>query len=323
MKGRMTGTKRGLMAGLTALLGAMASSQAVLAADAEECGTVRMSDPGWTDITTTNAVAGVVLDALGYRQQVENISVPITFQALRNSQIDVFLGNWMPAQSSFIEPLLEDQAAEVIRANLENAKFTLAVPTYVAEAGVRDFADLDEFADRFGSEIYGIEPGAPANENIQRMIDAGDFGLGDWSLVESSEQGMLSQVIRKARSEEWIVFLAWEPHPMNETVDITYLSGGDEYFGPNFGGTTVRTLARTGFTSECPNLGRLFGQLTFTVGMENEIMQAIVDDGADPEQAATAYLEANPEVLNDWLAGVRTLDGQEGLQAVRTALEAE
>ncbi len=108
---------------------------------------------------------------------------------MKNGEIDVFLGNWMPAQKAFIDDLTSAKAIEVLNKNLEGAKFTLAVPTYVAEKGVKDFADLQKHADEFDHKIYGIEPGAPANSNIQKMIDANDFGLKDWQLVEIRRAG--------------------------------------------------------------------------------------------------------------------------------------
>ena len=61
---------------------------------------VRMSDPGWTDITSTNAMLGLVLGGLGYKQKVDTLAVPVTFESLKNGQLDVFLGNWMPAQDA-------------------------------------------------------------------------------------------------------------------------------------------------------------------------------------------------------------------------------
>lgn len=314
----MTGTRFAGSVAVGGLLGLLALGSAE-AADPSSCRVVRMSDPGWTDITATNAVAGVLLKALGYEQKIEAIGVPITFQGLKTNQIDVFLGNWMPAQKHLADPLLEAKEAEVIRPNLENAKFTLAVPAYVAEAGVNGFADIAGHAEKFEKKIYGIEPGAPANQNIQRMITAGDFGLSGWELVPSSEQGMLSQAIRNVRRKEWIVFLAWEPHPMNKKMELVYLKGGDEYFGA-YGGTTIYTLSRRGYAGDCPNAVRLFKQLTFTVDMESAIMDAIDGERKDPAAAATAYLTEHPQPIAGWLEGVTTLKGEPGLPAVKTAL---
>lgn len=315
---RKTLTSSTRLNGLAALAMLLITTSAA-AADAESCKVIRLSDPGWTDITATNGVAAVVLDALGYEPDVKTLSVPIGYQSMKNGEIDVFLGNWMPAQQAFIDDLNSAQAIEVLAKNLEGAKFTLAVPTAVADKGIKDFADLGKNPDEFESKIYGIEPGAPANANIQKMIDAGEFGLKGWELVESGEQAMLAQVERATKEGKGVVFLAWAPHPMNERFDLTYLSGGDAYFGANYGGAEVYTLARTGWSENCPNAAALFKQMSFDVSMENVLMGEILG-GKDSKEAATAWLKANPAVMDAWLKGVTTFDGQPGDAAVKSAL---
>jgi glycine betaine/proline transport system substrate-binding protein len=302
-----------------ALLASVAASPAGAAEDAS-CKTVRMSDPGWTDITSTNAFAGVLLEGLGYSQNVQVLSVPITFQGLKSDMVDVFLGNWLPAQTAMVEPMVNEGSLEVLTQNLGGLRFTLAVPNYVAESGVKSFNDLAAHADKFDKKIYGIESGAAVNQNVLRMLESGDFGLGDWELVESSEQGMLSEVTRAVRNQDWIVFEAWEPHPMNTKYELIYLPGGDKYFGPNLGEASVRTVARKGFKEACPNLAKLFSQLRFTVEMENSLMALILDEGADPNQAAADYLKDHPDLLTSWLSGVTTTEGEDGLAAVKQEL---
>lgn len=290
------------------------------AAEPQACTQVRMAGPGWSDIDATNAMTGVVLKALGYKQNVANLSVPITYQGLKKGQIDVFLGNWMPAQAPLVKPFVEEKSIDVVHPNLSNAKFTLAVPDYVAAAGVHTFSDLAKNADKFDSRIYGIEPGAPANQNIKKMVDEKAFGLGGWKLVESSETAMLTQVDRAVRDKKWIVFLAWEPHLMNTKFKLTYLDGGDQYFGPNYGGATVNTVARSGYEAQCPNVARLFKQLTFNVDLENGVITEVLEKKTNLDLAATDALKRHPELLKTWLDGVNTASGANGLQAVQTAL---
>lgn len=146
-----------------------------------------------------------------------------------------------------------------------------------------------------------------------------DLGLKDFKLVASSEAGMLSQVGRAVRRNEWIVFLAWEPHPMNTEFDIVYLDGGDKWFGPNYGGATVHTVVRKGYLEECPNVGNFLKNLEFSLPMENQIMAAM-EQGKDADEAAAAWLRENPEVLDGWLKGVTTFDGGDALPAVRKHL---
>ena len=297
------------------LVGGMA-----VAAEPESCKAVRFSDVGWTDITATTALASAVLEGLGYQTSAEILSVPVTYQSLKNGDIDVFLGNWMPTMEADIAPFKADGSVETVRANLEGAKYTLAVPKYLADQGLKDYADIAKFKDQLKGQIYGIEPGNDGNRLIQKMIDEGKFGLGGFELVESSEQGMLAQVERAGRSQDAIVFLGWEPHPMNTRFQIAYLTGGDEVFGPNFGGATVYTNVRKGYVQECPNVGKLLQNLGFALNMESEVMGKILDDGMEPKEAATAWLKANPAALDGWLAGVTTFSGGDGLAAVKGQL---
>ncbi len=302
------------------LAGAVLISTVAAAAEPDSCKTVRFSDVGWTDITSTTAVASVVLEGLGYKTRADILSVPVTYQSLKNGDIDVFLGNWMPTMEADIAPFKADGSVETVRANLEGAKYTLAVPTYLADEGLKDYADIAKFKDQLDGKIYGIEPGNDGNRLIQKMIDDNTDGLGGFELVESSEQGMLAEVQRASRSNKPIVFLGWEPHPMNTNFKLTYLTGGDDVFGPNFGGATVFTNVRKGYVEQCPNVGKLLQNLVFTLPMESQVMGGILDDGKEPAAAATDWLKANPAPLDAWLAGVTTVDGADGLTAVKAHL---
>ncbi|WP_030072645.1 choline ABC transporter substrate-binding protein [Halomonas alkaliantarctica] len=290
------------------------------AAYANECSSVRFAEVGWTDITATTALATEVLEALGYETRVDTVSVPIAYAGMRNNDFDVFLGNWMPSMASISDPYVERGEVERLVVNLEGAKYTLAVPQYVYDAGVTSVNDLAEHADQFEQRLHGIEAGNDGNELIEQMIDDNAYGLGDWQVVDSSEAGMLAELRARVPNEKWMVFLGWEPHPMNTNFEMAYLSGADDYFGPNLGGATVHTNTRAGFVDACPNVGELLKNMTFTLEMENQLMSAIMDDGVDPREAARSYLNDNSDVLEVWLEGVTTRDGGEALSAVREAL---
>ena len=291
-----------------------------VAAFANECSSVRFAEVGWTDITATTALASEVLEALGYEPRVDTVSVPIAYAGMRNNDFDVFLGNWMPSMASISDPYIERGEVERLVANLEDAKYTLAVPQYVYDAGVTSVNDLAEHAEQFEQRIHGIEAGNDGNELIQQMIDDDAYGLGDWQVIDSSEAGMLAELSARVPNEKWMVFLGWEPHPMNTNFEMAYLSDADDYFGPNLGGATVYTNTRTGFVESCPNVGELLSNMTFTLEMENQLMSAIMDEGVDPREAARDYLSAHPDVLEAWLEGVTTHDGDDALPAVQSAL---
>jgi glycine betaine/proline transport system substrate-binding protein len=313
-------TRARALAGLAALA-ALSATLPAQAADPATCKQVRFSDVGWTDITATTAVTSRILEGLGYAPTAQVLSVPVTYQSMKNDDIDVFLGNWMPSMAGDSDPFTKDGSVVVIGANLpDGAKYTLAVSRNAFDAGVKSFADLAKNKDKFGGKIYGIEPGNDGNRLVQSLIDKNQFELGSWQLVESSEQGMLAEVARAERKGGWIVFLGWAPHPMNAKFKMDYLAGGDDTFGPNFGGAIVYTQTRKGYSAACPNVGALLKNLVFTVELENSVMASILDDKMEPRAAAEAYLKANPAVLDAWLKGVTTIDGKDGLAAVKASL---
>jgi glycine betaine/proline transport system substrate-binding protein len=287
------------------------------------CDKVTFSDVGWTDITATTAATSLVLEALGYETETKVLSVPVTYEGLASGDIDVFLGNWMPTMESNIAPYRDAKTVDTVRANLEGAKYTLATNAKGAELGIKDFADIAAHAADLDGKIYGIEAGNDGNKLILDMIDKNAFGLKDAGidLVESSEQGMLAQVERADNDGKAIIFLGWEPHPMNAKFKMSYLTGGDDYFGPNLGGATVYTNTRAGYVAECANTGKLLSNLSFTLEMENEIMGAILNDGTDPRDAAKTWLTAHSDAVGPWLDGVTTKDGGDASAAVMAALK--
>ncbi|WBU61125.1 choline ABC transporter substrate-binding protein [Paracoccus albus] len=309
------------MTRIAALLLGAAFALPATAQEAESCKEITFSDVGWTDITATTAVARTVLDALGYETEAELLALPVTFSGLSTNDVDVFLGLWMPTMEADIAPYREAGTVDILRTNLTGAKYTLATNKAGAELGISDFASIAEHADELDGKIYGIEPGNDGNRLLIEMVAEDKFGLGTFDIVESSEQGMLAQVARETNSGNPIVFLGWEPHPMNAEYEMTYLEGGDDIFGPNLGGAEVQTTTRAGFVEECPNVGKFLQNLEFTLEMENEIMGAILNDGAQPEDAAKAWLQENPDAATIWLDGMTAQDGRDAVEVLTAALE--
>ena len=286
------------------------------ASEPATCKKVRFSDVGWTDIQATTGVASVLLGALGYEPEIIQLSIPVTLASLKNKDVDVFLGNWMPSMTNDMKPYFDDKSVESIGQNLDGAGYGLVVPTYVAEAGVKSLKDIGKFKDKFSNKIYGIEAGNDGNRIILDMLKKPENGLDGFELVESSEAGMLTQAEKAMKDQEWIVFLGWTPHPVMGEMKITYLGGmGDS----GFGAAKVFTNVRAGYTTECPNAGKLIGNLKFDLSMENHMMDKILK-GGDAKATAAEWLKANPAVVTPWLAGVTTFDGKDAAAAVKEAL---
>ena len=281
-----------------------------LAAEDASCKNVRMGVVNWTDVIATSAMAQTLLDGLGYKTKQTSASQQIIFAGLRDKRLDMFLGYWNPIMNQSITPFVDAKQVTVLaEPSLKDAKAMLAVPTYMADKGLKSFADIATFEKELGGRIYGIEPGSGANTQIKAMIEKNQFGLGKFQLVESSEAGMLSAVTRAVKRNEPIVFVGWTPHPMNINQDMTYLTGSEDALGPDEGRATVWTVTAPDYASRCPNVSRLLSNLTFSAEDESRMMQPLLDH-KDAQASARQWLKDHPQDQQRWLEGVTTVDGK-------------
>ncbi len=292
-------------------------SVSCLAIGAQAADKIRLASVGWTGVTIKTDLAVTILQSLGYEAENIMVSVPVAYEAMAEGDADAFMGNWMPSMATIAQAYFDEGTVVQYVINMDGAQYTLAVPTFCAEAGLRDFSDIAEFGEELNWEIYGIEAGNDGNLIIQAMIDQDMFGLGTFTVVPSSESGMLAQVRDFAEQGKFIVFLGWAPHSMNERIDMTYLTGStDETFGGNDGMATVWTNIRAGFDEENPNVALLLKNMNFPVSMMNQIMTTLYEDESlTPLEAGLAWIKENPESYQGWLEGVTTVDGEPGLAA--------
>ncbi|NWA04686.1 choline ABC transporter substrate-binding protein [Pseudomonas gingeri] len=293
-----------------ALTGTALLSTGVMAADQASCQNVRLGVVNWTDVIATSAMTQVLLDGLGYQVKQTSASQQIIFAGIRDQRLDMFLGYWNPLMTQTITPFVEGKQVKVLaEPSLKDARATLAVPTYLADKGLKTFADIAKFEKELGGKIYGIEPGSGANTQIKEMIAKNQFGLGKFQLVESSEAAMLSAVDRAVRRKEAVVFFGWAPHPMNVNVQMTYLTGSENALGPNEGMATVWTVTAPTYAAQCPNVNKLLTNLTFTAEDESRMMQPLLDH-KDALESAKQWLKDHPQDKARWLEGVTTFDGK-------------
>jgi glycine betaine/proline transport system substrate-binding protein len=310
----MVSTLRNFASALVLGTGLVAMVSGSQAADPESCKAVRFADVGWTEIQVISEIASNMFNSLGYTGEVKTLSVPLTFAALKSKDVDIFFGNWMPSQTADIQAYLDDKSIEQLTANMEGAGYGMVVPQYVADAGVKSLADLAANTDKFAGKMFGIESGNDGNRIMQGFIDDAANKLEGWSLVESSEAGMLTEAEKAIKNNEWIVFLGWTPHPVMGDMKLHYLAGTES---AGFGSATVYTNARAGWAAECPNAAKLVSNMKFTLPMVGgTIMAPVLKDGKDPKVVASEWITTNKDTVATWLDGVTTIDGGDAKAAV-------
>ena len=303
--------------GLLLLVGAFMFGACGGGGEADE--TVNFGTVDWPEAVAKTNVASTIVDALGYQTEVQELGVPTVFQGLDTGDLDVFVEAWFPTMQTNFD---EVQDVESVTTNLEEATFSVAVNREACEAGVTSHEDLAVFADRFEEggtpTIYGLEPGNDGNQVVLDMIENDQYNLGDWELIESSTNGMLSEVDRRLGDGEWVAWTGWDPHWMNNRYDMCLLEDPEEAWG---GQSHVETLVNNEFPEQFPELYTFFEQMVVTPEIQRELIDGIDNSGLSPEEFALQWLRENPQITDNWLAGIEATDGTDGAEALRSYLE--
>lgn len=271
------------------------------AVSAKGCGTVRFGQVNWTGVSAKTETAAWMLDQIGYKTDVITASLPIVLQSLANDDRDFFLGWWLPSQRDLAIEHMKERTVNLVTKNLSNAKYTIGVNRAAWESGVRHMRDLREHAEEFDNTIFGIEAGSGGNNIINTMIQDDVYGLSDWELQPSSEAGMLSEVGRRIERNEWVAWLAWAPHPMVLNIDLEFLEGGQDYWGPNQGGATVYSLSSAAKAWKCPNVGQFIENFWFTVEEQSRMAGYIINEDMGYAEAGKKLIAEKPSLLERWL----------------------
>lgn len=299
---------------ITVLASACASQadkgNAFVGQDGGGADTITLIEQPWVDLQVENEISRQLLEQLGYTVKIDSVSVELGAQALSTGDADAYLGNWWPSQEPTYGSLIESGQVEVVNEELlTGTQYAPAVPGYVAEElGISSLADLDEHAEAFDHKIYGIEPGSPGNETIQKAIDADAYGLGDWTLVESGTPAMLTQVNKAQGRGDAIVFLAWSPHWMTVQFDTVFLEDPEGVWG---GAGVIRVVSREGLAEDAPDINTFLGNLTFTTEEAGQFYFDHDKSGKEIGDIAAAWIEANPDKVKSFLAGVKSADGED------------
>lgn len=283
--------------------------------------TINFGTVDWPEAIAKTNVASTVVDALGYETDISEVSVPLVFQGLETGDLDVFVEAWFPTMQTNMDEI-DQESVTSAATNLPEATFSVAVNREACDAGVTSHEDLDQFADRFEAggtpTIYGIEPGNDGNQVVIDMIENDTYGLGDWEIVESSTNGMLSEVESRVDEGEWVAFTGWEPHWMNNKFDMCLLEDPEEAWG---GTSHVETLLNAEFAEGNPELDKFFGQMIVDKEIQANLIDQIDNSGKEPEQVALDWLNENTELTDQWLDGVKAADGTDGAEALKSYLE--
>ncbi|UQZ33340.1 glycine/betaine ABC transporter [Paenibacillus sp. PK3_47] len=262
---------------------------------------VKLAYVAWdSEIASTYVVKEVLESKLGMSVEMLQVDAGPMWAGVADGSADAMVAAWLPGtHASYMEQYGND--IEDLGPNLEGTKTGLAVPTYMEISSIEDLKNAD-LASSLQNRIVGIEPGAGIMMSTEKAIT--DYELSDYTLLESSSAAMVQELQKAYADNQPIVVTGWTPHWMFANMDLKYLEDPKGVYG---GAEQIHTMVRTGLKEDMPEAYTFLDQFQWT---PEEMEQVMVDiqGGKSPEDAAKAWVEANADKVNAWIAGTEAAE---------------
>ncbi|OGB30277.1 MAG: glycine/betaine ABC transporter substrate-binding protein [Burkholderiales bacterium RIFCSPLOWO2_12_FULL_61_40] len=270
------------------------------AAHAQEKKTIRIGWTAWSDAEAVTNIAKQLLEQrLDYKVELIMTDIGLQYQGVAKGDLDIMLMSWLPnTHKAYWDKL----SSEVIDMGIlyDNARLGWAVPDYIPVSEVKSIEDLNKpgVRDKFKSQVQGIDPGAGLMMASERAIKS--YGLAGYKLLTGSDAGMIVALDRAMKRKEWIAVTTWTPHWMFSKYKIRYLEDPKQALG---GGEAIHAVARKGFEKDFPKAATFIKNYKISISDLEGVMSKAKDSSYQKE--AAAFIKANPEVVNTWLANAK------------------
>lgn len=249
--------------------------------------------PSWTDGLSTAYLLEDQLEKLGYTVETQTLTEagPL-YAGLAQGDVDIYPSAWPELTHADYMNTYGDKI-EDLGAYYDNAKLTIAVPSYV---DIDSIEQLQANADRFEGRIYGIEPGAGLTKQTQETMLPG-YGLdGDFELVTSSTAAMLTELDNAIAAQKDIAVTLWRPFWANDAYDVKDLEDPQGLMGDP---EALHFLATSGFAEKYPDAAELIAGIQLDDEQYGSLEDLVVNEygeGKEPE-AVQAWLEQYPDAF--------------------------
>lgn len=255
---------------------------------------IKLAYVAWdSEIASTNVVREVLEQKLGYKVDMLQVDAGPMWSGIANGSADAMVAAWLPTtHESYVKD--NEGKFEDLGPNLIGTKLGLVVPTYM------DVNSIEELNDAVGESvkhtIVGIEPGAGLMMATEQVLE--EYGLADnWNLLSSSSSAMTQELEKAYSNEEPIIVTGWTPHWKFAKMDLKYLEDPKGVYGQD---EQIHTIVRNGLKDAQPEAYAFLDAFEWSPDDMAEVMIQIVE-GTSPEDAAKAWVEANPDKVDAWL----------------------
>ncbi|MFI7009584.1 ABC transporter permease/substrate binding protein [Streptomyces sp. NPDC050145] len=253
----------------------------------------------WDEGVASTFLWKEILEQRGFQVEVKQFEAGPLYTSLAQGGVDFQTDSWLPVtHAEYWKKYgkdLEDLGSWYGPTSLE-----LTVPAYMKD--VNTLADLKGKGDLFGGKVTGIEASAGESALLKSKVLKA-YGLDkEYKVVDSSTPAMLAELKRAYAQKKPIVVPLWSPHWAYNDYKLKKLKDPKGVWGKGDG---IHTLARKGFGSQFPEVGKWLKDFKLDEKQLTSLEAQINETGKGKQQdAVKTWLKKNPGLV-DKLAPVK------------------
>lgn len=283
-----------------------------------DCGEMNMAINPWVGYEASAYVVGQVAETkLGCTVNYKDLKEGISWQGFANGDVDVVIENW--GHPALEKQYIDEQGVAVDLGSQGNEGIIgWYIPPWLAEAHpdiVDNWENLNNYASDFATAETGdkgqLLDGDPSFvTNDEALVQNLDL---NFEVVFAGSEPALIQAFRKAEAnQEFLIGYFYEPQWFLDEVPLVkvdlppYKEGCDAdpaTVACDYPPYALNKVASTSFMDSGSPAATLVKNFTWTNEDQSSVAKAIAGDGMSPEDAAQAWIDANPDAVDAWLQG--------------------
>lgn len=208
-----------------------------------------------------------------YEVNLRQVEPGVMFASLADGSSDISVNTvTLPYTHTSYWDEYGDQIDDISISMEKSNTMGLTVPSYVEIDKIEDLQkNTNNIGEKLDWKIVGIDPGSGEMQIIMNKV-VPQYGLDEWTVVESSGPAMTAALAKAIDAKEPIVVALWEPHWAFIEWDLKYLEDPKNLFGDP---DSLHTVARKGLKEDAPVAYKILEQHHWTQEDLGEVMVMI------------------------------------------------
>ena len=283
----------------------------------KSCGTFNIAVNPWTGYVADAYVVGVVAqEKLGCTVSYKNVKEEVGWQGMSSGTIDTILENW--GHADLVKKYITDQKT-VEDAGMTGNEGIIGwyVPPWMAQKypDITNWKNLNKYASMFKTSESGgkgqLLDGDPSYvTNDEALVK--NLNLNYQVVVGGSEAALIQSFRSAEKNHTALLAYFYEPQWFFSEMKLVrvhlpkYTPGCDADAAKvacDYPPYHLNKLISTKFADGGSPAVTLVKNFHWTNDDQNTVAEYIAKDGMKPEDAAKKWIDANPDLVNQWLQG--------------------